>query len=169
MRNEGAKKLALCAMLTAIAVTINFISTMFPTMSLSIVAISGFTSAIAISECGYKRAILVFVATAILSFLILPDKQNAVLYLFLFGHYPITKFFIERIRKPVAVWAIKLLCANFFIIAVYFVIMKFFGFNGAVTGTELLFGLLISNAAFVLYDICLTRLLIMFSNKRFKR
>ena len=169
MKRYDTKKLALCSMLVAIAVTINFISSLFPKMSLTIVAVASLGTAIALFECGYGHAALVYVAASVLSFLIVPDKQCAIFYALFFGHYPITKFFVERAGRPLIVWAAKLLCANVLIVAVYFLLTRLFTAYEDTVGVGVITGLVISNFAFVLYDICITRLVMMYISRRLRR
>ncbi len=169
MKSRGTRELALCACFTAIAVVINLLTSLFPTMSLTLLAISGLVTAVAVSECGLKRAGLVYLAASVLSLFIVLDKQNVMLYIFLFGHYPIIKSIIERIRNPVVAWVIKMFSANVLIIAVFIVIIKLLGIEQDTFFGELMVSLLISNAAFVLYDICMTRLMLIHATRSHKR
>ena len=50
-------------------------------------------------EINTSWAYLTFAATSILALFITFDKEAALLYILLFGHYPVTKQFIEKIRN----------------------------------------------------------------------
>lgn len=169
MKNSEIKKLALCAMLTATAVILNLLSSVFPTMSLSILAISAFATAAALIECGYKYAILVYAAVAILSFFMVPDRSSTVFYVFLFGHYPVIKFAAERIRKPFISWAVKFACANTMFSVIYFLFSAYIGVYDRFTGDGAAGFYLIFNIAFVLYDVCMTRLMRIYMSNRHGR
>ena len=41
-------------------------------------------------------------------FFLLAEKEAAILYLFFFGHYPILKGLIEKIKKAVIEWVLKI-------------------------------------------------------------
>ncbi len=169
MRNSEIKKLALCAMLVATAVILNLLSSIFPTMSLSILAISALATAVALLECGYKYALLVYAAVAILSFFIVPDRGFTVFYVFLFGHYPITKFVAERIGNPLVSWVIKFICANALFSVIYFFFFGYIGVYDKLTKGGAVGYFLIFNIAFVLYDICMTRLVRIYMLQRPRR
>ena len=88
------------------------------------------------------------------------------MYVGLFGYYPIIKALIERIRKPVFEWAIKLLCFFAAVLAVYFVLAKPLGVDVEDFGVLGNYGaviLLIFGAfVFVLYDIAVSRMAMMY-------
>ena len=65
MKNADVKRMTLAAMLTAISVVVCLLASVFSNMSLSITAITGAFSAMAIICLGYKYAWLVYIATTI--------------------------------------------------------------------------------------------------------
>lgn len=93
--------------------------------------------------------------------LIAPDKEAAILYVMFLGYYPILKSVIERIKKPVLEWAVKLLIFNAAVIAAYAIII-----HVITTGEDMnVFGkytvlvlLALGNVTFVVYDFALSKL-----------
>ena len=84
------------------------------------------------------------------------------MYVFLFGYYPILKAFIERIKKPILEWPIKMIFFNVIVILVYSFIAQLFGVNMSDTND---FGkytvyivLAVANVVFVIYDITVAKM-----------
>ena len=172
MKKRATGKMAYASMFVAISVVICIISSLFPTISLSIVAFAGIVTAVSLILCGFKYSLLVYIATAILALLLVPDKGTAVYYILLFGHYPMTKLLIERIGKRAVSWIIKILLANIIYIAEIIIAAYMLGVYESV-GTVMFFvTLILFNVLFILYDICLSRIMVAFvlkhsQNRRF--
>ena len=165
MRRE-TKNIALCASFAAISVVLAFLSSAFPNMSLTILALCGVVSAFALSECGYKYAVLMFVAVSVISAILVPDKSCVVLYVLLFGHYPIVKTLIERVGKPWLAWIIKLVIVNLLAFAALYVTLVLLDTVGesVIMGRKYFF--LFYNVAVILYDICIGKMMFLYMVKR---
>lgn len=158
MKNADVKRVTLAAMLTAISVVVCLLASVFSNMSLSITAITGVFSAMAIICLGYKYAWLVYIATTIFVWIFLPNKECAVFYTVLFGHYPMLKLLTERIGKTCFIWIVKLLeyglLFAIWVLAFRFLSGIWIAFNSAKTFLFLAFFFVM----FILYDICIGRL-----------
>ena len=77
-------------------------------MSYGLPALCGVLTTLVVIECGDRTALLMYGAVSILSLLLLPAKESAVVYLLVFGWYPVAKRRIESINKPVLEWGLKL-------------------------------------------------------------
>lgn len=165
MKISDVKKITLAAVLTAISVVICLLASFFSNMSLTITAISGVFSAIAIISLGYKYAWLVYVATSVLVWIFLPNKECAAFYTVLFGHYPMVKLLTERIGKRLIVWIVKFFeyCILFLLISLIFHFLSgaWIQFNDAKLYLFAIFFFLM----FVLYDICIGRMIFVFLTK----
>ena len=173
MRNDSVKKIAYASMFVAISVVFCIVAGVFSTMSLAITALSGLIASIALLLCGFKYSMLVYIATSLLALLLVPNKEAAVYYILLFGHYPMTKLLIERIGKKVLAWFVKILFANALYMVEIFVAAYFLGIYEVVGTMLFLMTILLFNVVFVLYDICMTRVMIAFivkhsQNRRFR-
>ncbi|MGI6497686.1 MAG: hypothetical protein ACOX0U_02395 [Oscillospiraceae bacterium] len=94
----------------------------------------------------------------LLALLFLPAKECVLLYALLFGHYPMLKSLIERLRKPVLEWCCKLALFNGLLSILYFVFRMLFlsAIPEAWAQTAIIY--VGGNIAFVLYDICFSQL-----------
>ena len=152
-------------MMAALGVVILYVGSLIEVLDISMAAIASLLCVLAVIEYGRGYAWLVFAATAILSMLVLPEKFTPSLYAFMIGYYPMVKELIERIGKKqifrgarVMQWAIKMLFFNcallvFAMIAIYLLALP----REAEWMKITMF--ILANAAFVLYDIALTRLI----------
>ena len=154
---KPVKKLTVSAILTALCVVFMFLGSLIPNLELSFVALAALLPAAAVIQCGYFWAAAVYAVSGLLALLLLPDKTCAVWFLLVLGHYGIFKSLIERLRKPVIEWVLKILLFSV-VIGLLFLLFRSI-FEGALpqyTGWVLLVGTLI---CFVLYDIAFSALI----------
>jgi len=161
---DSTRKLALSAILSAMAVALLFVSCLTPTMQLAVIAFAGLLSAVVLIECGISWSVLVWLCTALLSFLLLPDKSSALFYLLYFGHYPIVKYLTETIRKPWLEWTAKLGVCHICLAAIWLLLKLFFSQWTAGDAVWYLMWLACV-AVFVLYDLAMTRLLVLYQHR----
>ncbi len=166
MKNS-ARVIALSAVFTALAVIFLYAGNLLPALRVAAVAAASLFVIAAVIEAGLGSAALVYAGSAVLGLLLLPDKGAAYLYILFFGPYPMVKSLSERARPTAVRWLVKLLFYNLAFTAVWFIIRElvfnaealsaFAGFAGGAAGTLLIY--LVANAAFIVYDIGLTRLI----------
>ncbi len=162
MRSEKVKKLTTSAVITAMAVLLNCIASVFSTMSYTIIAISGILIAFLVSECGMRYSLLAYVAASVLCFILTPDKSCALLFIILFGAYPISKSVIEKRTSPVSGWIIKLIYANVLLVVLYLLFTRLFLAKPPVSVFMYLVGFAVYNFAFVAYDVCMSKLVLIY-------
>ena len=88
------------------------------------VSLASFLIAILIIEAGVSTAVVSFIATTILGFIVVPNKVLVLPYALLFGYYGIIKFYIETIDNAVLEWIIKIVIFNIVIVIEYFLLTK---------------------------------------------
>jgi len=157
-RSERTKRVAVCAMLSALGVVVLYLGSLIEVLDISMAVISSLFAVMAVIEFGGLAPWAIYAATGILSAILLPSKLPAVMYILFFGFYPIIKEKIERIKHRVLGWAIKEVVFNVCLVSLMF-IAKWFMLDpeGMFVFEVIFFGL--ANVAFVLYDIALTRLI----------
>lgn len=145
-------------MLTALSVVVLYVGALLEVLSLTAVALSSVFLFFAVRELPLGCRLFIYFGTALLSALLLPTPESALLYALFGGLYPLVKLPLGRLRRPLPV------------------LLKLLFFNAVVTLSEIcsvfLFGLppyawyllialyAIANPAFFLYDRLLDRLLI---------
>lgn len=165
MANKQAHGVALGGMLTALSVVLLLLASVVPTMELVFTASAGILLVSAVLDLHIKWAWGIFAAVTILGLLLCPDKSIVILYFFFFGHYPLVKNYIERLHNRILQWVIKVPLFNACLILAYLLIAKLFGVSTEALRYGYVPTLLLMNAAFVLYDIALSRLIVLYIYK----
>ncbi|MEE1238524.1 MAG: hypothetical protein UHO61_01195 [Acutalibacteraceae bacterium] len=153
-------KITLCGITVALSVVFMLLS-YFPYFTYAIPAITGLLTMMLVIEINVKWAFAAYVAASVLVF-IFAEPESKLMYICLFGYYPIIKALIERINKPVIEWVLKLVVFNAAVLLIYVVFAGMFGISLDDFNVIGKYGVYIfwafGNAVFVLYDITVSRL-----------
>ena len=119
-------------------------------------------------ELDKKWAFGVFTATSVISLLFVPNKEAAVLYTLFFGYYPIIKALVESKLPRIIEYIVKFAVFNVAVIVAYLIIINILGMpldelldmgkSEFLNKYALPVMLLLGNAAFIMLDICMTRM-----------
>lgn len=164
---SNTRKLAFGGIFAALVVIILLIESLVPTSKLSLYVVSSFFTAILIMEFGIGTGWVFYVATSILTVIVIPDKLGVVPYLFFFGLYGNIKYHIEKIRSLVPEYILKLVFFNACLAAAWFIARELLLENMDIKlpWWVLLIGL---EVVFVIYDYVYT-LFIRYYNTRLKK
>lgn len=148
--------------MAAFGVVILYLGALVEVLDLSVALFASFLILFCMVELGSSVSLSVYLITALLSLLLLPNKSPALLYAAIFGYMPITKFLFERTYRWLS-WLLKILLFN-----VSAVLTGYFGWELLGFTTENRFGLnpmivaaiylVLANIAFVVCDLLYTRL-----------
>lgn len=167
MRNGIAKKIALGGILAALAVVIMCLGGMIPLATFICPMLCAIIQYVVLRCCGQRIAWAWFGAVALLSILLGPDKEAALVF-YLIGCYPNLKPHFEKSKLRI-LW--KIIFFNGAIGLLYGLLIKLFGMDSLMAEYEelgmigLIVMLLLGNACFFLLD----RLLTILSRKKFNR
>lgn len=147
-----------------------------PFLTYALPAVAGVLIVFIVVEIDKKWAFGVFSAVAILAFLLVPDKEVAMMYIAFFGYYPIIKAVLES-RLPAALsWIIKVLLFNLTMVAAYLVLIFVMGIEVdeiteyGMIAVPMLLGA--GSITFIAYDFALTQIITLYLvkwRKYFKR
>lgn len=160
--NIKTKNLTLCAMMAALSVVFMFIGTVFPSGRMGFMAIAALFTVAVVIQSGYVPAVMVYVVSSILGFLILPDKAPIAFYGLFFGYYPIVKSVAEKLKASVLSWGLKLIVFNaaltvMFVFFKELLMLRFFDkLSGVVLGIVIYIAF---NIIFVVYDYGMSKLI----------
>lgn len=154
MRQNNAHRIALGGMLAAVAVVIMCLGGLIPVATYVCPVLCCLVAWIVLAICGKRIAWAWYAAVVILSLLMGPDKEAAVIFLFL-GYYPLIKLPIDSIKLSVFV---KLVFFNSSILVAYWVLIQLLGLEQiaqenaqfGIWGVVLL--LILGNVTFFLLD-----------------
>ena len=159
------KKLTISAALTALIVVILWLGSLVEVLDLTVIFLAGLFLAFAVIELEGNWKWSIYLASAILALILLPNKFVAVEYILL-GVTVILKSYYER-REGIFSWILKFVTFNILfgiVIALFYLVL------GMPFQDEVIFGitfsaylipailLILGNICFLLYDILLTRL-----------
>ena len=165
---QRTKRIAVCAMLSALGVVVLGIGSVISVMDISMAVIASLFCIFAVIEYGGSAPWLVFLVTGVLS-LLLPQKAPAAMYLLFFGYYPILKEKLEKHRKTVA-WILKEVIFQI-ALAVMLLLYHFVFMAPGTTYPWTIYAALalIAEVVFPIYDIALTRLITLYLFRLRKR
>ena len=160
---EKSKKIALGGVLLAIEAIILALINIVPTNTLFLMGIASLISSVIIREFGDKMGVLFTIASVLISFVIIADKIQWILFASSFALYGSVKGLIERKRSMLAEWIMKLVFANIVFAFLYM-------FTSAVTGININIFVLVPgyNVAFVVYDVVYSQFIDLY-NKKLKK
>ena len=166
-------KVSLGGAVAAVGLVLMLITSLIPVGTYAFPAFAGMLTVLIVIEIGYGWAFAVYAATALLSFLLITDKEAALLYTVFLGFYPIVKSLIERIPSRLAQYVVKLILFNSAMIGAFYIATLLLGIPAdsyAVFGMSApwLF-LLAGNVLFMIYDLCITRIVTLYMLKWHKR
>ena len=152
---KNTKKLTFSAVLSALAVAIMYIGAMLEVLDLSTAAVASICVMLILTELGMKYAFLSYACIGVLSFLILPTKYAAIMFIGFLGFYPMAKAFFERKFTGFVCLILKFallnVCIFLMLLVVRYVMVEALWFEIMV--------LVLANIVFVVFDVALTRLL----------
>ena len=158
-KKSAARKVALPAILCALSLILTYVGVIAPSGRWGIIAVAGLCPAAAVISVGFGAGLLCWASTAILAFLLVPDKFCALLYAVLFGLYPVLKALFERVRNRPVSCLLKILFFNLSL-TVLFLTMKgalLGSLPGILSATWLLY--VAGNIVFILYDFGMSKLI----------
>ncbi len=159
-----SRRVALCGVLCALSVVLLLVGNVLQIGTYAAPMLASLLLIPAGEEYGPRAALLLYLATSVLGVLLVPDKELALFYALVLGYYPVLRGALARIRPAPLRWAAKLACFNAAALAMYALLLAVFAapalraeFSAMGRGIPAaLLGL--GNAAFLLYDLALSRL-----------
>ncbi len=159
-------KVSLGGVVAALSLVLMLLTSIIPFGTYAFPAFAGILLVLLVFNLGYAYAFAVYFVTAALSFLLVTDKEAALYYAMFLGFYPILKGVIERIPSKPVHYIVKLALFNVCMIAAFYIGITLLSipkesFN--------LFGvylpwvfLILGNIVFIIYDLCITRLVTLY-------
>ena len=152
------KRMVVAGVLVALSVIILYLGSAIEVLDLTMSAIVSLLVVVIVIEMGYNYAWLTYLATSILSLLLLPQKTPAIFYTCFMGFYPIIKSYVERIGSAFVRWTVKLITGNV-AIGLMFLLMSLFVPEEFEGGVIVVITYALALLAFIMYDIALTKLI----------
>jgi riboflavin transporter FmnP len=153
-----AKKLAFCAMISALSIIFLYLAFVIPTGKAALYTISSVFLAAVVLEAGLCGGIISYFCVSILALFLIPDKTFILPYVLFFGYYPVVKQICEsKIKNRFIEYFIKFTWGNVAFWAVWFLAQSLFSI--VLEKWPLLLFYLAANVFFFLYDYVFTLLI----------
>ena len=177
-----SRRIAMCAVLCALAVVLIFFGTVVEVLDLTAAALAAILLLPVLLCYGTRYALLSYAVISVLSVVLMPQSLAAWMYAGLVGYYPIIKQRLDKLPKLLG-WPIKILLLTavmlLYLLVFHFVVMggegsfrnSFLAGFGEVGGSPVLAWVVIglSVFTFVVFDFLINRLLILYRLKWQKR
>ena len=159
MKQSG--KVALGGVLGALAV-VCLLGTVFPYATFALPAMAGLVLVPVAIEAGKGPGWVTFLAVAALNLLLTPSMEAKILFIAFLGYYPLLKLLLDPL-PPVFSWVIKFALFNATVVSAYWLMLRLFALEDnsfEMFGVDVPLVLLgLANVTFLLYDLCINRLL----------
>ena len=165
-------KVSLSGIVGALSLVLMLLTFVVPFGTFAFPAFAGMLLVCIVVELGFRWAFLVYFVVSVLSVLLLADKEAALYYITFLGFYPIVKGLIEKSKNMVFQYIIKFSVFNLCMILCFYIsvfILSIPKESFEIFGVYLPWVfLLLGNFAFVIYDICVTRIVTIYILKLHK-
>ena len=162
---------AFCGMAAGLSMAVMLLGGVIPIATFCCPALAGLALIPLVFDCGKTYALSAYAAIAVLSLMLCPDKEAAMLFAFL-GYYPVLKWPMDlRIRNPWLRRLAKLLLWNLALGTMYALIFYVFRLDQVLKDYQdmsramAVAMLLLGNLTLALYDIVLLRFSILYINR----
>lgn len=163
--------IALGGVMCALAVAVMFLGSIVPFATFAVPALASMCVLYMVLEFGMGAGFLAYAAISVLSVLLAPDKEAALIFIFFFGHYPLLKAIFEKHLSRAVAWICKFVSFNACVLLMYWLALKAFlmpaiqqEFEDFSTPYALAL-LALGNVVLVIFDIALTRLISSYLNR----
>lgn len=120
----------------------------------------------------YKKRVDNFLATSLLSFILVTDKECMMMYVIFFGYYPIVREYFTKIKNKAFRIITKLTFFNIMMILCQVILIKIFGIpfleDGQGKSFIIVFALLM-NLLFLVYELMIEKVTLLYIYKLEKR
>lgn len=152
-------RVALGGIVSSLCLLCMFLAGIMPMFYLILPMIAGVLLMIIAEEVNLSWAWLTYIAVGILSLFITADKESSLVFIMIFGHFPIIRLHLEKIKLKILRWLIKLAVFNACAVSFFYVTVYIFGIREMLEemneygryGAVIL--LVMCNIIFVLYDL----------------
>ena len=159
-----SKSITLGSFITIISIISMYATSILPTAKIFLVSLPSFLIAIIIIESGKRMAMISFISTSLLAFILIPNKFILIPFVSFLGYYPIVKLYIENINNLFIEWTLKMIIFNIVMYLNYivFTIVLAQKLENSLSIVFITFGLQI---VFIIYDFVFSMFIQYYNNK----
>lgn len=168
---KKSKKIAFCGVMGAVMLILMLLGNVVPVATYAVPCLAGILMMVVAEECGEGYAWILYVGVSLLGLIVIADKELMLLFVLLMGYYPMLKRHIDKLRLRPVKWVIKLgiFCAAislmYFILLVLFPVKEIAADFAGMGDIMLIILAVLAIFTFILFDILLDRLKIIYIKK----
>ncbi|MFV0497789.1 MAG: hypothetical protein ACK5L0_06470 [Candidatus Fimivivens sp.] len=158
MTHKSSTQVALGGLSAALCLVIMLGTVFIPFATYAIPALAGIALIPVALELGLSVAGITYVAVSLLSLLIVPDREAALMFIAFFGYYPTLRFKLDRLKFKLSRILLKVAIFNVAILAGYFIVIHILGLYYLMEELTGGFGWLllgVGNLCFPVYELAL--------------
>ncbi len=129
MKRSLSYRIALGGTLASMCLLCQFITGVFPVFYIVMPMLCGILVSVMAAETNIWWGFLMYLAVGTLSLFVTPNKEAAFIFIMFFGHYPLLRPYICRIKLKPLVFIVKLLLFDVCMIAFFLVTVYLFGMD----------------------------------------
>lgn len=152
----STKRMATCSMMAALCVVLMVLGAILELGMYACPLFAGLCFIPIGQKYGRKYHITLYVASSILCFLMVPNMEENLMFVGLFGWYPIVRPVLQKLPKVIR-WICKLVIFNVVVIAIEWLVMTIL-VPEAIGGTLLWVLLILGNITFLAYDFMIPKM-----------
>lgn len=137
----------------------------FPFATYALPAMAGLALLPLLVEMGLQASLVCYTAVSILSLMLVPDIEAAMMFLGFFGYYPLIRHRLERIPSKFLRSFVKFSIFNIALLSIYWIVIHLLGLSAVAEELAGGFGwalLAVANFAFPLYDLAVKNITLVY-------
>lgn len=168
---KNSKVIAYSGVATALSVVMLFLGSIFWVLGYTMPLVASLVMIILLDSISQKSALLTFISTSIISFILLNDKECVLLYILFFGYYPLIRDKINDIKPKFLLYLLKFITFNAAMVLTQVLCVYVFGipFDDMLGKWGIVVFVLCLNLVFVVFDKLYTLLLRLYRIKLKKK
>lgn len=168
---KNSKVIAYSGVATALSVVMLFLGSIFWVLGYTMPLVASLVMIILLDSISQKSALLTFVSTSVISFILLNDKECVLLYVLFFGYYPLIRDKINDIKPKFLSYLLKFITFNAAMVLTQVLCVYVFGipFDDMLGKWGIVLFVLCLNLVFVVFDKLYTLLLRLYRIKLKKK
>ena len=168
---KNSKVIAYSGVATALSVVMLFLGSIFWVLGYTMPLVASLVMIILLDSISQKSALLTFVSTSVISFILLNDKECVLLYVLFFGYYPLIRDKINDIKPIFLSYLLKFVSFNAAMVLTQILCVYVFGipFDDMLGKWGIVVFALCLNLVFVVFDKLYTLLLRLYRIKLKKK
>lgn len=168
---KNSKVIAYSGVATALSVVMLFLGSIFWVLGYTMPLVASLVMIILLDSISQKSALLTFISTSIISFILLNDKECVLLYILFFGYYPLIRDKINDIKPKFLSYLLKFITFNAAMVLTQVLCIYVFGipFDDMLGKWGIVVFVLCLNLVFAVFDKLYTLLLKLYRIKLKKK